>query len=474
MSRVKFGTAALAAGLLLATAAQATTREIADLQTAPLTLRRSVVNELSSTLLNDPFDEFWRRPYNLQFVNLERHGNLSPWPGQEGEQNRYINALIGNNGNTDVQNGSDVFQGTYIQQSMAKFTWGVAAAYQTDDITNSSATGPQSFADGEQVSGGDIRFGFGIRVTDRITLGGGLSATRRGSDVTDRGFEEGLGGFDTLQEVQQTGVEGDFGFRLFSGKSTSWEAQLRLGTGDTDVNDYSNALDAGGAVAARIVNTEYALTDTYAQLSGAYHLLYDDHLGELQVELGFRGTGRELGNSELSYLEAGGGITPTLTLLEQDPIRESEIFASAGTLFVRGWTQMFAGARLGFAKVDGTTTVDSLGTIVVESIDDTRTRLSLNFGLRQPLWNEKFRLIAGAQADWTDDSRLTIVDDGSIGTDFSQTATSYRIGIETVLSNLNFDLAWLFGESRDPGGSGDARRQVIEVNRLVISATLGW
>ena len=37
MSRVKFGIMALAFALLLGTAAQATTREIADLQTAPLT-----------------------------------------------------------------------------------------------------------------------------------------------------------------------------------------------------------------------------------------------------------------------------------------------------------------------------------------------------------------------------------------------------------------------------------------------------
>lgn len=467
------GSTALVA-LLVAGVAGATTRDIVNLQTAPLTIRQSVLGELSGNLLQDPFDELQFRPYNLSSVNLERYGNLSPWPGQEGEQNRYVNALIGNNGNTNVRNGSDVLQGSYIQQSMDKLAWGVSAAYLADDVRNTDSVGTSSFGDAEELIGFDARFAFGLRVSDRVRIGGGIGAFNRGDEVTDSSFQDGVGGFFSLQDLQQSGVDADFGFRLFQSSSTSWQGQLALGIGDTELNDFSETLDGTGAVTNRFVVTEYAVSDMYVELSGGYNRRYQDRGGELQLQVGYRMSEHELDNTDLSYTDDGVTVTPSLQLLAQDPIGGAELFASAGTLFVRGWTQMFAGARLGLSQMDGSTQVDSLGTIVDEAIDDSRTRLSLILGLRQPLWNERFRLIAGARAEWLDEGLETIIGTTSSGTDFTQTTTSYTIGVETVLSNVNFDLAWLFGEAPSPGGTTTATRQTIDFDRVVISATLGW
>jgi len=95
-------------------------------------------------------------------------------------------------------------------------------------------------------------------------------------------------------------------------------------------------------------------------------------------------------------------------------------------------------------------------------------------GLRQPLWNERFRLVARAQADLSDSSRTTTFDTASSGTDLTQTTTQYAIGIETVLNNMAFDVAWLFGTDSGSGGTTTVNRQTIDLDRLVISATFGW
>lgn len=469
------GLAAIAATVLLATSpANATTRDVANLQTAPLTIRQSVISELSDGLLRDPFDELQFRPFNLSSVNLERHGNLSPWPGEEGEQDRYVNALIGNNGNTDVRNGSDALQGAYIQQSMEKLAWGVSAAYVIDDVGNADSAGTSSFADAENLVGFDARFAFGLRVSDRVRIGGGVGAFDRSDEITDSSFQQGVGGFYSLQQLSQSGVDADFGFRLFQNDAVSWQGRLVVGVGDTKLDDFSDSMDGTGAVTSRFVVTEYDVSDRYVELSGGHNRRFRNQDGELQLQLGYRMSQHELNNTNLSYTDDGTVVTPSLTLLAEDPIGESELFFSAGTLFVRGWTQMFAGARLGLARVDGSTQVDSLGTIVDESIDDSRNSLSLILGLRQPLWNERFRLIASARAVWLDEGLQTNIGTTSSGTDLTQTTTRYTFGVETVLANVNFDLAWLFGEAPAPSSGSPATRQTIDVQRVVVSAMFGW
>jgi len=475
MNRKNLGIVVLGASILLLPATVlATTRDIAELQTAPLTLRQSVISELSSGVLQDPYDEFLRRPFNLSFVNIERHPNLGPWPGQEGEQNRYVDFLIGNNGNSNVRNGSDTLQGTYIGPSMGKLAWGVSAAYLSNDIQNSDSIGTSSFADGEQLTGVDLRFALGYRLSDRMVLGGGIGVFGRGDEVEDGSFDELVGGFFSSQDLDESGVEIDFGLRRFTGESKSWNARLLLGFGDTELNDFSEFLDDTGAVTSRFVVTNYDISDLYAQISGAYNRRYLDDRGEMQVQVGVRHAEHELDNTDLSYTDDGIVITPTLELLGQDPVTENELFASAETIFLRGWTQIFGAARLSLTNVDGSTQVDSAGIIVNESIDDSRIGLALVMGLRQPLWNEKFRLIARARADLLDESRETTFDTASTGTDFTQTTTSFAIGIETVLNNMVFDLAWLFGGDPPPGGATVASRQTIDLDRLVISATFGW
>jgi len=475
MQRTKWGIVLLAAAALVGSGrVAATTRDVADLSRTPLTLRQSVIGELTSGVLADPYDEFLRRPYDLSFVNIERHPNLSPWPGQEGEQGRYVDFLIGNNGSSNVRNGSDTLQGTYIAQSMDKLAWGVSAAFLADDVENSDTAVTTSFSDAEELTGLDARFAAGYRISDRIVLGGGLSAFDRGDRVQDDSFVQGVGGIFSLQERTEQGAELDFGFRLFSGETTSWDATLLVGVGSTELDDFSESLDAAGAVTGRIVVTDYDVADRFLELSGGYNRRYLEGRGEMQVRTGLRGSTHELDGTNLSYVDDGVTLTPTLVLLGQDPVSETELFASAETLFLRGWTQIFGATRLALSRTDGSTRADSAGTIVDEAIDDSRAALSLVMGLRQPLWNEKFRLLARARADWVDESVETDFTITSTGTDTTRTGTSFAIGIETVLHNMVFDLAWLFGGDPGPGGASEPNRQTIDLDRLVISATFGW
>ena len=453
---------------------RATTRDIADLTRTPLTVRQSVLGELTSGVLADPYDEFLGRPFNLSFVNLDRHPNLSPWSGQEGDQDRYVDFLIGNNGSSNVRNGADTLQGTYIAQAMDKLSWGVSAAFLADDVENADAAAQSSFSDAEMLEGFDARFGLSWRISDRIVLGGGLSGFDRSDSVEDRSFEQTIGGIFSLQERAEQGLNVDAGFRWFTGETTSWSGGLAFGLGTTEIDDFSESLDGTGAVTGRIVVADYDVDDRFLELSGGYNKRYLEGRGEMQVRGGVRSTEHELTTTDLSWIDDGLTITPTLVLLGQDPVNETEVFASAETLFLRGWTQIFGGARLALSQTDGSTQVDSAGTIVDESIDDSRTALSLVMGLRQPLWNEKFRLLARARADWVDESVETDFTVASTGTDTTRTGTSFAIGVETVLHNMAFDLAWLFGGDPGPGGASEPGRQTIDLDRLVISATFGW
>ena len=70
--------------------------------------------------------------------------------------------------------------------------------------------------------------------------------------------------------------------------------------------------------------------------------------------------------------------------------------------------------------------------------------------------------------------QYTEFDNASSTSDTTQSTTQYAIGIETVLNNMVFDVAWLFGTDSGSGGTTLASRQTIDLDRLVISATFGW
>ena len=63
----------------------------------------------------------------------------------------------------------------------------------------------------------------------------------------------------------------------------------------------------------------------------------------------------------------------------------------------------------------------------------------------------------------------------SISLDSTETVTQYAIGFETGFANIVFDIAGLFGE--DVGflpGSSRGTRQIVEFDRLVVSAVIAW
>jgi len=471
--RVGVGLLTLAA-ISLCNSTSATTRELIELRRTPLTPRSSVIQELSGGVLFDPYDELLFRPFNLMNVNIERYGNLSPWPGQAGEQSRYVDVLIGNNGNTNVRNGADTLQGTYIAQPGDSFVWGLTAAYVGDQVVNADLTSGSNFADGEELFGTDARFAASYRVSNRILLGGGVSVFSGNDKIDDASFLLGVGGSYSRQELQQSGFEADFGMRLFSGERSSWSGSLLLGSGSTDLDDFAETLDATGAVTSRFVINQFEVSDQYVELSAGHNRRFLESDGEMAFTFGVRQSQNELDNSDLSFTDTVGVITPTLTLLDQDAVSGTKIYASATTLFTRNWTQIFGRATLSHESVDGSTQVDSLGLIVNEAIDDTNTKLTLVMGLRQPLWNEKFRLVASARADWIDQQTETAFDASTSVTELRRTTTNYAIGVETVLNNVVFDMAWLFGSDATSAATTLANRQTIDLDRLVISASFGW
>jgi hypothetical protein len=139
---------------------------------------------------------------------------------------------------------------------------------------------------------------------------------------------------------------------------------------------------------------------------------------------------------------------------------------------------MFTSAELGYGMVDGSTRVDAAGLIVNEAIDDSHMHLGVTVGLRQPLFHDKIRFIVSGRADLLDQETSTVFDTGSDGDDSAQTIAQYAIGLEGVLANVTFDLAWLQSEEApvvpvDLGLPGGSRRS-IELNRLVFSAAVAW
>ena len=91
---------------------------------------------------------------------------------------------------------------------------------------------------------------------------------------------------------------------------------------------------------------------------------------------------------------------------------------------------------------------------------------------------DKLRFVISGRGDLFDIERNTVFDTGSASDDSSLSTAQYAIGLEGVLANVTFDLAWLFGEEAPvvpvdlglPAGS----RRTVDLDRLVFSAAVSW
>jgi hypothetical protein len=463
---------------LLPGVASALTRDIVDLQPAKLTFERSVLNQLTYGTYREPFDELQTRPYNLLFTNIGRHANMSPWVGQEGAYRRYVNAFIGNNGVSNVDNNADALQGSVIRRESSSFSWGASAAFLAgnDGSTDSNAT--STFADIDDLNGYDLRGSTGLQLSERRVLGAGVRVIQANSELTDNSFLPGVGGFTGAKTFDQTSVSFDVGLRQFQTPGSSWEARVVAGLGTFQQNEFSEDLDDVGNVTDRFVIRDYDVNDLSLAVIGGYNRLNAAKPGETEYRVGLEYSQRDLNNSDLSYNDSGGVMTPNVSLLAHDPVATARLFASARSVFQAGHTEMFTGAQLGYGTTDGSTQVDAGGTIVSEVVSDSELFIGLIMGLRQPLFHDKLRFIVSGRADVVDLSRSTVFEASSDINSTTQTTAQYAIGLEGVLANVTFDLAWLSGQEEPivpmdiglPTGS----RRVVELDRLIVSAAVSW
>lgn len=469
--------AVLVAALLPGTAS-AVTRDVADLQTVRFAYPQSVLNQLTYDTYRDPYDELQSRPWNLLFNNIGRHPTLGPWPGQEGSYTRYLNALIGNNGAANVDNNADAIQGSMIRRETPRIAWGISGAYLAGLNGNDDVAGTASFSGNDDLQGLEARGAFAVRILSGTVLGGGLRLTNGRSELADRSFETGVGGFSSIEDFDQSGVAVDVGMRQFVGTVSSFDVRLLMNNSTSNHQDMSEDLDAAGDVTGLFAVTNYEIVDTGIGVSAGYNRLMRAGLGEMEFRAGVERQSRELDNADLAYGEVAGVVTPSVTLLEQDPVNTQRVALSAKSIFQAGETEMFAGAQLFLGNTTGSTQVDAEGLIVNEEIDDSETHLGLTIGLRQPLLRDKLRFIVSGRADVINGERATTFDTGSESEDSSLSTARYAIGLEAVLANVTFDLAWLAGDEGTvvppelglPTGS----RRTVDLNRLVFSAAVAW
>jgi hypothetical protein len=270
----------------------------------------------------------------------------------------------------------------------------------------------------------------------------------------------------------------DVGLRSFLGSRSSWEVQLLAGYSGFEQDEFTLALDGTGAVTDRLVSKNYDISETSIGIYGGYNRLRQDRLGETSYRLGIERSSRELDNSDLSFSQTGALTTPITTLLDQDALTWTGLHASARTVFHAGETEMFAGGMLGYGMLEGSTTIDSLGFISSEEVDDDRTFLNATLGLRQSFLGDKLRFIVTGRADVVDLDQTTNFLTGSTTDSATLTSASYAIGLEAVLSNVVFDFAWLSGTEEpvipvDLGLPGGSRRSV-ELDRLIFAAGAAW
>jgi hypothetical protein len=470
----------LASGVvvLAARGASAVTRDIADLAPVRLTFGQSVIHQLSFGTYRDPFDELQTRPCNLLFTNIGRHPNLSPWQGQEGSYTKYLNALIGNNGVANVDNDADALQGSWIQRQTDTFSWGVSAAFLSGTSDSAAATGTTTFEDADELRGADLRGAAAFQLSERSVLGTGIHFTQATSEISEDSFEPGVGGFHGQEKFDQTGVAVDAGLRWFSSPAKSWDVQGVAGFGTATQEDFSEDIDDTGATTDRFVIRNYELSDMSLGISGGYNWLPHEGLGETEFRGGLLYTQRDLDNTDLSFSETGGTVTPEQTLLDSTPVSITQLVLSGRRLFAAGETELALGGQVGYALTDGSTTVDAAGTIVTEEVDDSQIGIGISVGLRQSLYKDKLRFLVSARADILDSSIGTTFTTSSSQVDSTRTVLQYAIGIEGVLANVTFDVAWLNGEEAPvvpvdlgiPSGS----RRTVTLDRLVFSAAVSW
>ena len=459
-------------GVLLTLAAghaSAVTRDVANIPAFRLTFGQSVLNQLTYDTYRTPFDELQTRPFNLGFAGIGRHANLSPWPGQEGGYARYVDALIGNNGAANVDNDADAIQGTMIRRETGKIAWGISAAFLAGTIESDDTNGTSTFSDGDDLKGLDLRGGMSWQLGETRVLGGGLRLLFATSSITEDSFETGVGGFSSEDSFDQLGVIVDAGMRTFLGTRSSWEIAGALSYGTPSVEEKSTNFDGTAAPTGTFVASKYDIDDISFTVTGSYNRLHADAPGETEYRGGLTYGQRKIGNSDLGS---------ALTLVGQDAIATTAVFGSARTIFQAGETEMFVGARLGYAMVDGATRVDAAGTVSSESIDDTQADLRLTLGVRQPLYRDKLRFIASGRGDVVRLETNTGFDTGDDGDTATLTVAQYAIGLEAVLANVTLDLAWLAGEEAAvvpvPIGVPSGARRTVELDRLVFSAAVSW
>jgi hypothetical protein len=471
---------ALALALLALGAGQtaALTRDIADLQPTRLTFGLSVLNQLSFDTYREPFDELPSRSHNLLFANIGRHSNLSPWQGQQGSYARYVNALIGNNGATNVEGSVDSIQGSLIRRENARIAWGSSFAFLAGNDGSDDSNPTTTFSDVDDLTGLDLRGGAAWQLSERHVLGGGLRVIRAESEVGDQSVEQGVGGFVGSETFEQLEYALDASLRSFINAGSSWEVQLVAGSGSYQQEEFSESLDDEGVPTSRFVVTSYDIDDLTVGIYGGYNRLKRERLGETEYRLGLERSERELGNNDLSYTDSAGVVTPAVTLLSQEPLQTNRILVSAKSIFQAGQTELFAGGSADYTTLEGATETDAAGTITSEALEDTQLRVGAVIGLRQPLLRDTLRLVVSGRADLYDIDRDTTFATGTDADASTQTITQYAIGLEGVLANVTFDLAWLISEeppatSVDLGLPSGARR-VVELDRLLVSAAVSW
>lgn len=464
--------------VLLPASGGAVTRDLAELRPPRLTFDESILNQLSYGTYRDPYDELQTRPYNLLFANIGRHPNLSPWEGQEGLYSRYLNALIGNNGAANVDNDADAISGSLIRRERPRFAWGVSGSFLAGTDGSADTNGASSFSDTDELVGFDVRGAAALQISESRVLGFGAKIVQASHEVVDSSFEQGVGGFFGADEFSQIHLRFDAGMRTFITSDSSWEVQGVVGFGQAEQDTFSDTIDDTGTVTDRFVVTRYDIMDLSVGFYGGYNKLKTDGLGETEFRGGVEYLARELDNSDLSFLNNSGAITPNLTLLAQDTVTTTSLVFTAKSIFQAGETEMFTAADLAYAVTDGSTQVDAAGLIVNEAVDDTLLGVGVTIGLRQPLVGDKLRFIVSGRADFVDRDEATIFDTSSSADDGSISTAQYALGLEGVLANVVFDLAWLNGDEAPvtpvslglPAGS----RRSVEVDRLIFSAAVSW
>jgi hypothetical protein len=456
----------------------AVTRDLAAVPTFTLTFGRSVLNQLTFDTYRTPFDELQTRPYNLLFANISRQPNFGAWPGQQGSYARYVDGLIGNNGGTNVGNDADAIEGTMIRRETGTIAWGISAAILAGTLESDDTSGTATFSDGNDLKAFDVRGGAAFQLNNAFVLGAGLRTVLAMHDNTDSNFEPGVGGFNGADNFEQLGITADVGVRQFLTPTTSWELESVLGYGSATQDVFSESIDATGAITDTFVSTNYDINDFGVSFSGGYNMLRKEGLGEMEFRGGLTYSQRKLGNSNLAYTETGGVTTPDTTLLSQDPVTTTGLFAAARSIFQAGETEMFLGARLGYDMADGKSQTDVTGTIVDESIDDSTLGLGLTLGLRQPLMRDKLRIIVSGHGDFLSSKTATTFNGGSTSNDVTLTVAQYAVGLEAVLANVTLDFAWLTGEEAAaptvPIGIPPGSRKTVQIDKLVLSAAVSW